>query len=74
MILGQCSAEMIAAKIYNESEGTNLEKIYGVITSGNLWKFLRLENNTIYIDFDDYNIKEITKIVGILQAMVKQEA
>jgi hypothetical protein len=43
-----------------------------VITSGNLWKFLRLEDNTLYIDLDDYVIKDITKIVGILYSMIEQ--
>jgi hypothetical protein len=70
--LGQCAAEMIASKIYNEKEGIIVSKIYGVITSGNLWKFLRLEDNTLYIDLDDYVIKDITKIVGILYSMIEQ--
>lgn len=72
--LGQCSAEMIAANIYNEQEGTQLLTIYGAVTSGNIWKFLKLHNNAIYIDLEDYTIKEITKIIGILYAMVKQNA
>jgi hypothetical protein len=69
--LGQCAAEMIASKIYNEKEGNIISKIYGVITSGNLWKFLRLEDNTLYVDLDDYVIKDITKIVGILYSMIE---
>jgi hypothetical protein len=72
--LGQCGAEMIAAKIYNEQEGLNLAKIYGVVTSGSVWKFLKLENNQLHIDLDDYSIKEITQIVGILYAMIEQKA
>jgi hypothetical protein len=70
--LGQCAAEMIASKIYNEKEGIIVSKIYGVITSGNLWKFLRLEDNTLYIDLDDYVIKDITNIIGILYSMIEQ--
>lgn len=72
--LGQCAAEMIAAKKYNEQEGILLANIYGVVTSGNIWKFLKLQNNSIYIDLDDYSIKEITKIVGVLYSMIEQNA
>ncbi len=72
--LGQCAAEMIASRIFNEQEGTILSKIYGVVTSGNMWKFLKLEGNAIYIDLDDYSIKEISKIVGILCSMIEQNA
>lgn len=69
--LGQCAAEMIAAKLYNEQEGTPLATLYGVVTSGNLWKFLKLENNTLSIDLDDYGIKDVGKIVGVLCAMIE---
>jgi hypothetical protein len=72
--LGQCAAEMIASRIFNEQEGTTLSKIYGVVTSGNIWKFLKLEDNKIYIDLDDYSIKEVSKVVGILCSMIEQNA
>jgi len=72
--LGQCAAEMIASKIFNEQDGTTLSKIYGIVTSGNLWKFLKLEGNKIYIDLEDYSIKEVSKILGILCSMIELKA
>jgi len=72
--LGQCIAEMIASRLYNETEGHGENNIYGVVTSGNIWKFLKLKNNEIYIDLDDYGIKEVQKIIGILSYMVEQKA
>jgi len=72
--LGQCAAEMIASKIFNDQEGVPLSIIYGAITSGSIWKFLKFSDNTIYIDLDDYYIKEAPKIVGILCAMIEQNA
>jgi hypothetical protein len=38
--LGQCVAEMIAAQLFNEREGNEIQPIYGVVTTGELWKFL----------------------------------
>jgi len=72
--LGQCIAEMIASRMYNEKEGIDKSKIYGVVTSGNVWKFIKFENNTVSIDLDDYGIKEPSKIMGILSNMVEQKA
>lgn len=72
--LGQCIAEMIASKLYNEKEGHATNNIYGVVTSGNIWKFMKLKDNEIYIDLDDYGIKEVQKIIGILSHMVEQKA
>ncbi len=72
--LGQCIAEMIAAEIFNEQEGKGIDRSYGVITSGNLWRFLKMEGQDVHIDLDDYGIKELAKILGILSAMVALQA
>jgi hypothetical protein len=70
----QCMAEMIAAQIFNEREGKELESIFGVVTNGNQWKFLKLNKDTIYIDLNDYYIISPEKIMGILISMVKPES
>jgi hypothetical protein len=72
--LGQCLAEMIAARIFNEREGRAASGIYGAVTSGNLWKFLKLDNDVAHIDLDDYSIREPDRIIGILLAMVARTA
>jgi len=72
--LGQCIAEMFAAYLFNEKEGLILPNIYGVVTTGNTWKFLKYELNTVYIDVPEYHVTNINKIVGILVNMVNQEA
>jgi len=63
--LGQCMAEMVAAQRFNARSSKNLP-VYGVVTTGMIWKFLRLEEKTIWIDQEDYFIKEIGKLLGIL--------
>jgi len=69
--LGQCIAEMLAARIYNEKENQSTPFIYGVVTTGHAWKFLKLDANKIYIDIEDYYIKTPKKILAILSYMVK---
>ena len=73
--LGQCIAEMAAAKLFNEAEGVkDITTVYGVVTTGTAWKFLRLEGLQAAIDLDEYPIEQSGKILGILLAMVGQEA
>ncbi|MCK5720595.1 MAG: hypothetical protein KAH84_11715 [Thiomargarita sp.] len=72
--LGQCIAEMFAAQLFNEKDGLVLPKIYGVVTTGNTWKFLKYENNVAYIDLPEYHITNPNKIIGILVNMVNQDA
>jgi hypothetical protein len=73
--LGQCIAEMVAAQLFNEAEGVQgISKLYGVVTTGTTWKFLRMEESEVAIDLDEYPIEQSGKILGILLAMVRQEA
>ncbi|MDY6803341.1 MAG: hypothetical protein SXA11_05980 [Cyanobacteriota bacterium] len=64
--LGQCIAEMLAARLFNQQQEDEVEAIYGAVTTGNIWKFLKLEKQTIFIDLNDYYLAEIDKILGIL--------
>ncbi len=69
--LGQCIAEMYAAKIYNEQEHHDISCIYGVVTTGDEWKFLKLIQNIAYIDKQSYYLSDICKIIGILINILK---
>lgn len=64
--LGQCVAAMVAAQLFNQAKGNEVKRIYGSVTSGTTWKFLFMEDSTVYIDSVEYYIKEVDKIVGIL--------
>ena len=64
--LGQCVAEMIAAQLFNEREENNIPAIYGVVTTGELWKFLKLEGKLVSIDLSNYPVGNANKILGIL--------
>jgi hypothetical protein len=64
--LGQCIAAMIAAQLFNEAQGSERKRIYGSVTTGTNWKFLFIEETTVYLDSVEYYIKEVDKILGIL--------
>ena len=70
--LGQCIAEMIAAQLFNEIQGNTIKTIYGVISIGTIWQFLKLENNNVYIDLSEYYIRDIEQILGILVNALRQ--
>lgn len=72
--IGQCLAEMVAAKIFNERENNAVASIYGAVTTGSVWKFLKLTGNEAMIDRKEYHIEHPYKIMGILTAMIKQAA
>ncbi|KAF3884718.1 MULTISPECIES: hypothetical protein [Nostocales] len=63
--LGQCGAEMLAAQIFNERENSPVAAIYGCVTTGILWKFLRLQHQTLFIDLIEIPIEPVERLLGI---------
>lgn len=68
---GQCVAEMLAAQLFNEREGNEITTIYGVVTIGTIWRFLKLEGQIVHIDLTEYYIKDVNKILGILVSLTR---
>ncbi len=72
--LGQCVAEMLAAQRFNAEKENNVACIYGTVTSGTDWLFLKLQEKRLHIDLTIYPIALCNKILGILANMVTQKA
>jgi hypothetical protein len=70
---GQCIAEMLAANKFNEHRKKSIEYMYGIVTSGNSWQFLRMKEKTVIIDPDEYTITSIEKLLAILNWMVSDK-
>lgn len=66
----QCIAQMEGARLYNQNEGKNLAVIYGCVTTGTEWQFLKLENQICYIDKKRYYINDLPALLGVLQTIV----
>ncbi|MDJ0556620.1 MAG: hypothetical protein QNJ68_19705 [Microcoleaceae cyanobacterium MO_207.B10] len=67
----QCIAEMLAAQIFNQRKSNNINKIYGVVTTGTVWQFLELESENITVDLEEYSINNLSKIFGILISLLR---
>ncbi len=66
----QCLAELVAAQIYNSAEGRAIPTLYGVVTTGDIWKFLCLQGTAATVDSDLYYLTDVEKIVGIILSML----
>jgi hypothetical protein len=71
--LGQCVAEMLAAQNYNQLKNRNIPTIYGCVTSGILWQFLKLDGSDVTIDPTNYSVKPVQKIFGILKWILSDQ-
>jgi hypothetical protein len=69
--LGQCIAAMCAAELYNQKSDKPMPAVYGVVTTGSAWKFLRLMGTTLTLDLKEYYIDNVGKILGVLKHIVE---
>ncbi len=69
--LGQCVAELLAAQLFNERETGSREPVFGVVSTGTVWKFLRLDAGMLTIDPREYYIDQIDQILGVFCVMLQ---
>ena len=70
--LGQCAAQMVAARIFNEQEGHPLPRIFGCVTTGETWQFLRLEGPILGIERTRLYIDNVGLVLAAWQAILTQ--
>jgi hypothetical protein len=68
---GQCIAEMLAAQRFNLNHQQSIPVVYGAVTSGTLWQFLKLTAQVATIDVNEYPLMPVDRILGILRWMVE---
>ena len=68
--LGQCTAQMVGARLFNQNKGVELDIIHGCITTGELWLFLKLENDTIYIDHNRYYLTDLPELLSVFKTIL----
>jgi len=69
--LGQCVAELVAAQIFNQREENTIPVLWGTVTMGNVWRFLKLEGDTVWVDRDEEYLQPIERLLGILVQIAK---
>jgi hypothetical protein len=70
---GQCIAEMVAARKFNENRGKSIKHIYGVVTSGSLWHFFQMQGDIVFLDPNEYPLSPVDQLLAILNWMMDDE-
>jgi len=56
-------------RIFNERRGAPSEVAHGAVTTGNVWRFLRLKGDVAEVEMNELYIHQIDRILGVLLAM-----
>jgi hypothetical protein len=68
---GQCIAEMVAAQRFNQAQGKPIETIYGIISNGLQWQFLKIEGTVVSIDLAVYALPPVDRVLGAIVWMLQ---
>ena len=63
---------MVAAQMFNQQNNIPITTIYGSVTSGTAWRFLKLEEQILSIDLQDYPVPPVDMLLGMLVWMVRE--
>ncbi len=64
--LGLCAAAMVAALRFNHTRQPDVTTVYGCVTDGDRWRFMRLTGTTLEIDGTEYPISQPDRILGVI--------
>jgi len=70
--LGQCIAQMVAARAFNEAAGRTGAPLYGCVTTGESWQFLRLAGDAAELDGRRLYLDNVAGVLGALLAIVAE--
>ncbi len=68
--MGQCIAQMLGAQFFNEKRQNAISQIFGCVSNGDVWHFLRLVGKDITIDIQKYYLDNLPLLLGVLQYIV----
>jgi hypothetical protein len=69
--LAQCAAQLVGARIYNEKDGRPTPVVYGCVTDGERWQFLKLEGQELILQPQLLPIQQIGQILWLVVECVK---
>lgn len=65
--IAQCAAQMLAARLFNEKKGHSTPVIFGAVTTGHSWLFLKLEGDIVYSNTRYFTINQLAELLGAIQ-------
>ena len=68
--LAQCAAKMYGARVFNQKNHSPIVDIFGCVTSGVEWRFMKLEGQTIWKDTQIYSLANLPELLGVWQIVI----
>lgn len=69
---GQCAAQMLGSLRFNQRQPDSKSFVYGCVTTGEEWLFLRLDNNTLTFDSHTVYLSDVGQILAIFLRIIDE--
>ena len=72
--LGQCVAQMVGARLFNERAGSPTGTLYGAVTTGEAWQFIRLADSVVTLHSSRMFIDGLGMILAAFRAVLVESS
>jgi hypothetical protein len=72
--LGQCVTQLVAARLANQRVDPDFDAVFGCVTTGNNWQFLRLVDTRLTIDSQIRYVNELPILLGIFDEIISHDS
>lgn len=69
--LGQCVAQLLAAQHFNLKHHSEFPVLYGCVTTGEVWQFLRLEDKNLNLDTERFTLDVLPELLGVFKQILQ---
>jgi hypothetical protein len=69
--LGQCVAQLLAAQQFNQKHNSEFPVLYGCVTTGEVWQFLRLEDKNLTLDTERFTLDVLPELLGAFKQILQ---
>jgi hypothetical protein len=69
--IAECAAQMLGVRLYNETFGKKVPYLYGCVTNGDSWEFLKLNGTDLQRHPERIGINEVGRILWMLVRCLK---
>jgi hypothetical protein len=69
--LGQCVAQLLAAQHFNQKHHSEVPVLYGCVTTGEIWQFLKLEGTNLTLDTERYTLDVLPELLGVFKQILQ---
>ena len=72
-VVPQIAAQALGAQLFNQQKGQPAKALYGCLTFGRSWLFVKLNSNQLLVDTEIYSLSNLPQLLGVLHQIIAEQ-